>query len=174
MAIFLNIVTLCNAKPQLSEQAPLSSFIVGGGSWTRSKRLLSCGKSVPLAVEVGGESAGHDPSGARVAVSADVGAAAEPLAGGCFHDHEKKPQSRLRVEGGPPVGVCSNFGAGLVCGAVDAAPPQIFSLVPSSTYFVSGRISGGQCSESSGRIRNKVFDRTFGRKACAHTSEQTT
>ena len=36
----------------------------------------------------------------------------------------------------------STFSAGLVCGAFDAASPQLFSLVPSRKYFVKGRVSG--------------------------------
>ena len=71
----------CNAKLELSEQALLSSFVVGVGSWSRWKRLLSCGKPLPSAAEVGGASAGHDPCGARVAVSVGVSAAVAPLAG---------------------------------------------------------------------------------------------
>ena len=69
----------------LPEQTLLTGCGVGRGSCPPWKCPLSWRKSLAPAAEMGVEGSGHDPRGARTAVSADVGAAVAVPAGGVGH-----------------------------------------------------------------------------------------
>ncbi len=84
-AIFLIIVTPCNAKTRLPGQALLTGCAADRGSWEAWKCPLVWRKFLVPAAEVGVENDGHDTRGAPSAVSAVGGGAVAVPAGGVDH-----------------------------------------------------------------------------------------